>query len=341
MQKHEELAKIIGALPAMAQPPVISLLGSAVAVEKNAFERGQAEGSYRAQAELLQARTDITPRQKRQLGKKLLEEVRQKRGALHRKQAELDQQLSNLTNRIAALTELSHWGEECHPGKLESFGASALHHLMDAFNSNKLLFMEEGAKEEVHRHFMTETLSEIHSFVICHDWAAAFEKAQDFDGGDAPFPYDHCCYEFKVSGRKMLILTNEGTYALCAETLTGWLVMGDRPECESLSTGLLEQIRAVNIALDAEVAVEEVVRAPHKLNRAREKAGKVPVHDYHVVRLAERKRAGPSPLTGTHRSPRLHFRRGHWRHYETFKTWIRWTLVGNPDLGFIDKEYRL
>lgn len=37
----------------------------------------------------------------------------------------------------------------------------------------------------------------------------------------------------------------------------------------------------------------------------------------------------------------MHFVRGHWRHYEVSKTWIRWHLRGDPDLGFIDKEYRL
>lgn len=25
----------------------------------------------------------------------------------------------------------------------------------------------------------------------------------------------------------------------------------------------------------------------------------------------------------------------------TFKSWIRWCLVGDPDLGFVDKDYRL
>jgi hypothetical protein len=40
-------------------------------------------------------------------------------------------------------------------------------------------------------------------------------------------------------------------------------------------------------------------------------------------------------------SPRLHFRRGHHRHYENYKLWIKWQLVGNPDIGFIDKDYKL
>lgn len=33
--------------------------------------------------------------------------------------------------------------------------------------------------------------------------------------------------------------------------------------------------------------------------------------------------------------------RGHWRRLSTFKTWVRWHLRGNPDLGFIDKKYTL
>jgi hypothetical protein len=37
---------------------------------------------------------------------------------------------------------------------------------------------------------------------------------------------------------------------------------------------------------------------------------------------------------------RLHLRRGHWRHFATYRTWIKWMMVGNPDLGFVDKEYR-
>jgi hypothetical protein len=44
---------------------------------------------------------------------------------------------------------------------------------------------------------------------------------------------------------------------------------------------------------------------------------------------------------GAAASPRLHFRRGHYRHYPNHKLWIRWCLVGNPDLGFIDADYRL
>lgn len=66
-----------------------------------------------------------------------------------------------------------------------------------------------------------------------------------------------------------------------------------------------------------------------------------PLYEYRVVRLNRKPRTQSLPATALHAPKRLHFRRGHWRHYEGFKTWVRWCLVGNPDLGFIDKEYRI
>ena len=102
-------------------------------------------------------------------------------------------------------------------------------------------------------------------------------------------------------------------------------------------------IKALCVALDAEVAVRNVVRASEKVNRRREQEGREPFYSYHVVSLNRRYRIGNrSPGGGlVQGKKRLHFRRGHWRHYAEFKTWVRWTLVGNPELGFIDKEYRL
>ena len=60
---------------------------------------------------------------------------------------------------------------------------------------------------------------------------------------------------------------------------------------------------------------------------------------------AIRNEAKRTPL-GTHESPALHWRRGHWRtlHRATeaeTKTWIRKCLVGDPERGYIAKNYRL
>lgn len=104
------------------------------------------------------------------------------------------------------------------------------------------------------------------------------------------------------------------------------------------------QIRAICIGLEAEIMETEVIRAPHRLNAARAKKGKLPIYDFHSVNLAARKRYPPRLELDPDREirhKRLHFVRGHWRHYEAHRTWVKWHLRGDPDLGFIDKEYRL
>jgi hypothetical protein len=103
---------------------------------------------------------------------------------------------------------------------------------------------------------------------------------------------------------------------------------------------LLGQIRAICIMLDAEVATRERIRAPHPPNAPRR--DRLPLLSYHVIRLAKRYRSEPHPGDQTdepvsHR--RLHFRRGHWRHYENHRTWIRWQLVGDESLGIVLKDY--
>jgi hypothetical protein len=61
-----------------------------------------------------------------------------------------------------------------------------------------------------------------------------------------------------------------------------------------------------------------------------------------MIDLAKRHRVAHvgGASSGRHKK-RLHFCRGHWRHYEKSKTWIRWCLKGDPDLGFVDAEYKL
>jgi hypothetical protein len=120
-----------------------------------------------------------------------------------------------------------------------------------------------------------------------------------------------------------------------------WYVPADATKEMPVLDFAWKQIRAISIALDAEVASHDVVRAPTALNERRQKKGELPLYDYRIIKLHGRILRGHAPGTGSHRSPRLHFRRGHWRHYQAHKTWIRWTLVGDPELGFIDKAYRL
>jgi hypothetical protein len=99
---------------------------------------------------------------------------------------------------------------------------------------------------------------------------------------------------------------------------------------------------AVVTMIEAEVAETEIVKIPDKLNAARIKRRKPPLPDYMVVNLAKRHRykKGDERLTAPRAGVRLHFRRGHWVHLEHGKVWRRWCLVGDPDLGWVEKMYK-
>lgn len=149
-----------------------------------------------------------------------------------------------------------------------------------------------------------------------------------------------------LDGRTILLWAQEHesqqSFTCFVECRDYWYAPPQEVERDEFMRFLWDQVRAICIALDAEVATHSVIRAPHKLNEKRSRDGKPPVSDYHVVDLARRHRvANPSGAVGGVGKKRLHFRRGHWRHYETTKTWVRWCLVGNPDLGFIQKSYSL
>jgi hypothetical protein len=232
---------------------------------------------------------------------------------------------------------------------------SVLHQLLEAWKDGELI---EGPPETAPgfdpvAHFDGLLAHLFHPFVIEHDWAGAFANSDiklNPDGGTISYqqPYNHCCFEMTVSGKRVCLISNldDHGYGLAAfvRLQLGWFQSKlNAPESRSLRHLLFSQHRAVLVALDATVATADIVRAPDRLNRAREKNGKLPLFDYHVVQLARRSKPSslPPENASMRNGPRLHFRRGHWRHFETFKTWINWMLVGDPDLGFIDKHYRL
>ena len=195
-----------------------------------------------------------------------------------------------------------------------------------------------------------------HTFVVEHDWAKAF-AATDEDFKTFRLPYDVVNFEFKFSGRHVCVLAKQedervyiNAYIEFNDFGNYWfetelnIMAGLPPEFHGLICNIFAQIQAICVALDAEVATTEVVRAPHKLNCQREKKGKAPIQAFHVVKLARRSRAKPLPEDhekADRNRPRMHFVRGHWKHYASHKTWTKWFLRGDSDLGFIDKGYRL
>lgn len=251
---------------------------------------------------------------------------------------------------------------------LERLDSSAWHKAVAALRSNEMhIPVVGGDVPDVYRRSIDVSPQ---VFVVAHDWAAAFAGAGDFEGGEWRLPYEHSVFEFRIGGHRVAALVSQASDDVplrqtqcipCAGLDAGWVMpmiykydgaawRPTRPHWlgetfQPVMDMIGAQVRAIAIALEAEVATTELIRAPHRLNVAREKRGALPIADYHVIRLDRRRRLAPLPDDGNdrerRRGVRLHFRRGHWRHYANHKTWIEWMLVGNPDLGFIDKEYRL
>lgn len=78
------------------------------------------------------------------------------------------------------------------------------------------------------------------------------------------------------------------------------------------------------------------------INTVRAKKGKGPLKfTWHTVTI------GPRPERkdgkgGTHASPRLHDRRGHWRTYASGKKgWVKECKVGSPSKGIVFKDYKI
>lgn len=197
---------------------------------------------------------------------------------------------------------------------------------------------------------MTSILSMAHAFVVKHDWLAALGASIDAPNEVVALPYPQCMFEFVVNGRPVIVYAAQSPgesplYSSFAQFGESWFAIknatADELKCGKVGSFVWHQIVAVCVSLDAEVAVTTTIRADAALNKARERNGKPRIRSYHVVDLSRRARyeGGPGGHDGAKR--RLHFRRGHWRHYESFKTWVRWTLVGDPSLGFVDKHYSL
>lgn len=78
------------------------------------------------------------------------------------------------------------------------------------------------------------------------------------------------------------------------------------------------------------------------INRKRKAKGKPAISfDWHTVEIGP-KAVKNAPQGGTHASPRLHDRRGHWRTCRTGrKAWVKPCKVGDASRGVVFKDYRV
>lgn len=244
-----------------------------------------------------------------------------------------------------------------YPFKLEKNDVSRYHKMVEnlpkavAINPNTVKIADQVEVQGVDASKFKYKDAQV--FVVQHDWNLAFgEHLGEVVAGEVKLPYETCAFEFRISGRTIIVLAHQQGSNVLVTFMIGtgtdyWFGIAEPDEGSDLvaTEGLLyawAQVKAICVALDSQVATHEIVRAPIALNKKRVAAGKLPLWDYHVVDLSRRLRAerNPNPEQ-TGRRVRLHFRRGHYRHYTSHKVWIKWMLVGNPDLGYVEKEYRL
>lgn len=102
--------------------------------------------------------------------------------------------------------------------------------------------------------------------------------------------------------------------------------------------------------------------APVRLNKKRTSAGRPPLYSHSIVNIVPQRYrdAAEREVAGTHRSPRLHWRRSHLRHFEEHTPHSVWApmvehkghkgwwvtviprmLVGKAELGEVSHEYRV
>lgn len=303
-----------------------------------------------------------------------IQELRDQKRDLGTQLRQHDDAIDRIDRQAQVVREMIDWLDR--PPILSRPDGSQFANALADHYAQRLIFPLLPADTEYPTH-LKHALNADQTFVVEHDWSAVFKDAKiesadgDTSTGEIALPYEFCCYEFVIGGQRICAVMNQNDSGIVMVPLikfkAGWAMIAtyritdswravcgvdsitDAPVIAGLQPFIdiiAMNVRAIAISLEAKVTQTEIVRVPTKLNAARAKRGKLPLLDYHVVSLARRSR--PAPLPADHLDPnreitrkRLHFRRGHWRHYENHRTWIKWCLVGDPDLGFIDKHYRL
>jgi hypothetical protein len=195
-------------------------------------------------------------------------------------------------------------------------------------------------------------------------------------GDEWRLPFDQCCFEYDLvdidagvthvascigEDNKGALLTDfvevEGYWACVRRVFAPTLgelrqaCIDDvkNPANPNDGTWTFDFIRAACIAIDCKGAIAEDVEVPPKLARKREREGKAPLPTYKVINVRRREGVAHKPGELPSRRVRLHLRRGHWwprldnreSRFDRFRTWRPWRLVGDPDLGYIEHEYRI
>lgn len=132
--------------------------------------------------------------------------------------------------------------------------------------------------------------------------------------------------------------------------LPGWMAqvaaqIGAGNLLDTFNSDLMDEVNAYRdlcITLSCNNVSAERVGQPPRLNRARIKAGKPPLKDFHVLTIAGRDSGEGGALGGVQGGVRSHLRRGHVRRLGSERiTWVNACMVRGSRPGFSDKAYRV
>jgi hypothetical protein len=117
---------------------------------------------------------------------------------------------------------------------------------------------------------------------------------------------------------------------------------GSPPSDKSEHLAVLQYIEDFLLALRQPMKAYVPTARPSLINRKRAAKGKGPVlFDWHTVTV-EPPKPKAEPKGGTHASPRLHDRRGHWRRCPSGRVvWVRHCKVGDASKGVVFKDYKV
>lgn len=188
-------------------------------------------------------------------------------------------------------------------------------------------------------------------FILKHDWLSLLGAGFDpWDvQNDFRIPFPMTAFEFLVDGRAVILLCiqKEGD-PICMTAVVKWgdawlfpALANESAEDYPVIQKCWDQVRAACVAMDVGVAIIREEPSPDRLNAKRLRSGQAPIPSLRVVDIAAKHKRTSSKGACEVSKKRLHFRRGHWRHLDDHKTWIKWMLVGDPSLGFVEHHYKL